>query len=266
MLDRFKREINYLRISVTDRCNFRCRYCMPAEGIPLLQHTDILSYEEIMEVVRAGVKYGINKIRLTGGEPLIRKGIIHLVDQISNIPEITDLSITTNGVMLTTMADDLKKAGLDRVNISLDTINPEEFRTITRVGELQDVLNGIMAAKNAGFNPIKINCVIQHSPLEKNALEVAAFCTEHQLEIRYIKEMDLEEGRFTKVIGGSGGDCKLCNRLRLTANGDIKPCLFSDIGYNIRTMGVEKAILAAISNKPYSGTTNTMNKFSNIGG
>ena len=151
MLDRFDRKISYLRISVTDRCNFRCVYCMPAEGIPLKTHDDILSYDEIVEVVRIGVKLGVTKIRITGGEPLVRKNLPDLVRMISEIEGIEDIGLTTNGVLLPQMTETLKAAGLNRVNISLDTLNPEKFNKITRIGNVDDVFRGIDAALMAGL-------------------------------------------------------------------------------------------------------------------
>ncbi len=160
MLDRFNRNIHYLRISVTDRCNLRCTYCMPEEGIKLIDKKDILSLEEIVNVVKIGAeKFGIRKIRLTGGEPLVRKGIVELVRQISSIDGIEECTMTTNGILLPGFADSLKKAGLKRVNISLDTMSPEKFRMITRGGDLEQVIEGIRAARSAGLTPVKINVV-----------------------------------------------------------------------------------------------------------
>lgn len=266
MFDRFNRKINYLRISVTDRCNLRCTYCMPESGVDLISHSEILSFEEILEVVTTGVKLGIDKVRITGGEPLVRKGIVDLVGMIAKVPGIKDFAMTTNGTLLDKLALPLKKAGLHRVNISLDTLNPGRYASITRVGNIRQVLAGIDAAKKAGLNPVKINCVIKASPMEEDARQVAAFCKENDLEVRFIKEMDLEEGVFSKVIGGEGGHCKSCNRLRLTANGKIKPCLFSDLEFDVREPGIEPAILRAVGLKPKSGSENKINKFSNIGG
>lgn len=266
MYDRFNRNINYLRISVTDRCNLRCIYCMPECGVDLISHKDVLSFEEILEVVKVSVGLGVDKVRITGGEPLVRKGIVDLVEMIAGVPGIKDLAMTTNGTLLDKFAASLKKAGLHRVNISLDTMDAEKYSMITRVGDFQQVLIGINAAKDAGLTPIKINCVIKESPMEEDARRVAAFCKENDLEVRFIKEMDLEEGVFARVIGGDGGHCKSCNRLRLTANGKIKPCLFSDLEFDVRELGVESAILRSIGQKPKSGTENKINKFSNIGG
>ena len=266
MYDKFNRSINYLRIAVTDRCNLRCVYCMPEEGVPLLKHEEILSFDEIVNVAKAAVRKGVDKIRITGGEPLVRKGIVDLVKMISEIDGISDFSMTTNAILLEQFAENLAKAGLQRVNISLDTVNPEKFKEITRGGDIQSVFRGITAAKIAGLEPIKINCVIKENKLEPDAVEVAKYCQENGLHVRFIKEMDLEKGEFSIVHGGSGGDCGICNRLRLTSNGMIKPCLFSDIHYSVRELGADRAIDLAIGNKPQSGHTNITGKFYNIGG
>lgn len=266
MLDSFNRPINYLRISVTDRCNLRCFYCMPEEGVKLLPHCDILTYEEIAVFVKTAVRFGVNKIRITGGEPLVRKDILKLVEMIANVPGITDFGITTNGIHLAKYAKALKEAGLHRINVSLDTINPEKFREITRFGNLEDVINGIFAAKEVGLTPVKINCVVKNSSSEKDALEVTEFCRKHGLIIRYIKLMSLKKGIFSIVEHGEGGNCKICNRLRLTANGKLKPCLFDNLEYDIRELGAEEAIRQAVNNKPRCGGINTTNYFSNIGG
>lgn len=266
MLDRFNRKINYLRVSVTDRCNFRCAYCMPEEGVPLASHDDILSLEEIYQAVNVAVSMGVEKVRLTGGEPLVRKGIVDLVKMISSINGIKDFAMTTNGFYLEKYAQQLKSAGLHRVNISLDSMYADEFKKITRLGDLEKVKSGIAAAEKAGLTPIKINCVIKKSKNEKDAKSVAKFCADNGYQIRYIREMNLEKGDFFKVQGGEGGNCKSCNRLRLTAKGDIMPCLFSDFGFNIKELGIENAFNLALGNKPKSGSVNTKNKFSNIGG
>jgi GTP 3',8-cyclase len=239
---------------------------MPEEGIRLLRHEDILTYDEIAGFTRVAVKSGITKVRITGGEPLVRKGIVTLTGMLAAIGGIHDLSMTTNGVLLDRFAGDLAKAGLQRVNVSLDTIDPEQYSFITRGGDLNDVLRGIEAAKKARLLPVKINCVIHESPDETNAIEVARYCRENDLEVRYIKEMDLEEGRFSVVMGGSGGNCAGCNRLRLTSNGKLKPCLFSGLGYDVRTLGYEEAIKQAVGHKPQRGRKNINDSFYNIGG
>jgi len=266
MLDHYNRNINYLRISVTDRCNLRCRYCMPEEGVKLLDHKEILSFEEIVEVVKAAVNLGVNKIRITGGEPLVRKGIVDLVKMISAITGINDLSMTSNGILLTDFAPALKDAGLQRVNISLDSVDPNRYAFLTRGGDLKKALMGIDAARDAGLFPIKINCVVQQSSDEPDAVSVAEYCNQKGLDVRFIQQMALHSGKFAVVEGGTGGDCAHCNRLRLTANGMIKPCLFNNIGYDVRVLGVETALREAVLNKPECGTTNTSGSFYNIGG
>lgn len=266
MFDRFNRPINYLRISVTDRCNLRCTYCMPEEGIRLMPHENILQFEEIVDVVRTAVSLGITKIRLTGGEPLVRKDIVTLVKMISEVEGILDFGLTTNGTLLDRFADDLAKAGLHRVNISLDSTDPEIYHKITRCGDLQNVMNGIEAAKKAGLTPVKINCVVQKSSSEPDALLVRNFCLDNDLEARFIPQMELETGCFSVVEGGTGGDCRNCSRLRLTADGKIKPCLFCNLEYDIRKLGIRNAILQAIDYKPEKGSLNINDRFHNIGG
>ncbi len=266
MYDRFNRHINYLRISVTDRCNLRCVYCMPVEGIQLLRHDDILSFAEITDVTRTAVELGIDKVRITGGEPLVRKGIVELVAMLASIDGIRDLAMTTNGTLLDRFAQPLADAGLHRVNISLDTLDPVKYTRITRRGKIDDVLRGIRAAKDAWLTPVKINCVVKKSSAEPDAQAVKAFAEENGLQPRFIREMDLETGDFGVVEGGEGGNCRLCNRLRLTSDGKIKPCLFSDLAYDVRELGAEQAIRLAVGDKPRSGTHSHINKFSNIGG
>ena len=159
LTDNYKRHINYLRISITDRCNLRCIYCMPIDGISHLSHENILSYEEILRIAKIAVKEGITKIRITGGEPLVRKGVVNLVGWLSQLEGIEDLSMTTNGILLSEFAKPLYEAGLKRVNVSMDSLKPDRFREITRGGELSSLIRGIERANEAGMNPIKINVV-----------------------------------------------------------------------------------------------------------
>ncbi len=266
MLDRYKRRINYLRISVTDRCNLRCHYCMPEKDPCMLRHEDILRFEEIQQVVAVAVPLGITKIRLTGGEPLVRKDIVELVSMIASVPGIEDLAMTTNATLLERFAHPLAKAGLQRINISLDTTDAERFTQITRGGDINKVFLGIEAARVAGLHPIKINCVVKANDDNKDADQVRRYGLNEGLEVRLIQEMDLESGHFGVVEGGSGGDCKSCNRLRLTSNGKMKPCLFSELEYDIRELGIQRAMEMALQNKPIKGTVNKMNAFHNIGG
>lgn len=266
MYDRYNRKINYLRISVTDRCNLRCRYCMPAEGVKLMSHNDILSFDEITAFVRIAVAEGIDKVRLTGGEPLVRRDLPVLVGMIAEIKGIKDLSLTTNGTLLGKYALPLAEAGLQRVNISLDTMDPDKYRWITRGGSLDRAIEGVDAALSAGLTPVKINCVVSGSKDEPDARMVTDYAREKGLEIRYIRQMDLGSGDFTVVEGGEGGNCAACNRLRLTASGKVKPCLFSDKEYDTRMLGAEKALALAVQNKPSCGTVNHRGEFYNIGG
>jgi cyclic pyranopterin phosphate synthase len=239
---------------------------MPAEGVKLIRHEDILTYDEITEFTRVAVAAGINKVSVTGGEPLVRKGVTNLIAMLSAIEGITDLSMSTNGVLLADYADGLAEAGLMRVNISLDTLDAEKYRYVTRGGDINDVFRGIEAAQRAGLRPVKINCVIKTTPEEEDARAVANFCVEKGLEVRFIRQMDLAVGTFSVVHGGTGGHCAACNRLRLTPEGLLKPCLFSDMGYSVREMGAEEAIRLALLNKPEKGTVNHLNGFYNIGG
>ncbi len=266
MLDRFNRHINYLRISVTDRCNFRCTYCMPPEGVPLKKHEDILNFDEIAEVVKTGARLGLKKIRLTGGEPLVRKDLPILVKMISGIEGIEDIGLTTNGVFLKQLAAPLKEAGLSRVNISLDTLNPEKFKKITRTGNIEDVLKGIDAAIETGLLPVKINFVRISGENEADEKEVRDFCESKNLQLRFIRQMNLKTGEFSAVEGGAGGNCEICNRLRLTADGFIVPCLHSGLRFNVRELGILQAFQLALELKPETGKGTESHEFSNIGG
>jgi cyclic pyranopterin phosphate synthase len=239
---------------------------MPEEGIKLFRHEQILSFDEITGFTKVAVSNGVTKVRITGGEPLARKGVTVLIRMISEINGIEDLSMTTNATLLKQYAQELRAAGLQRVNISLDTIDPEKFKSITRTGDINDVFEGINAAKSAGLYPVKINCVIKDSKEEEETRAVTRFCKNNDLEIRYIRQMDLVKGHFSIVDGGIGGDCSLCNRLRLTSNGKLKPCLFSNIEFDIRELGFEKAIKRAAESKPECGSKNETDAFYNIGG
>jgi GTP 3',8-cyclase len=274
LLDPFKRRINYLRISVTDRCNLRCRYCMPEEGIPLITHGDILSYEEIFRIARIYAAEGISKVRLTGGEPLVRKGMVEFIARLSEIEQIEDLSLTTNGVLLKAIAGDLKNAGLKRVNISLDSLKKERFKGIARKDEFDRVWEGIEEALRVGLYPVKINMVAIKG-MNDDEIESFAKLTLHlPLTVRYIEYMPAGNGerwddttllpipqikaRVEKLgnlvalssdrwdgparryrLEGAVGEigfigavsshfCNDCNRLRLTADGKVRACLFSD--------------------------------------
>lgn len=265
MFDRFNRRIHYLRISVTDRCNLACTYCMPEGHVAKLPREDILSFEQIVELTRTAVELGFDKVRLTGGEPLVRKGIVDLVRMLASLGGINDFGMTTNGILLAQYAKPLRDAGLHRLNISCDTLDPQRFSAISRGGRLEDLLAGIDAAQAAGFSRIKLNCVIQESPEEPDARMVADFGAQRGLEVRYIRRMDTAKGSFWRVLGGDGGACQICNRLRVSSDGRIFPCLFSDVHTKVSELGPRQAILSALAIKPESGR-HSDNKFYRLGG
>ena len=305
MKDDCSREINYLRISVTDRCNLRCTYCMPREGIKPISHHEILRNEEIERLVRAAALVGINKIRLTGGEPLVRKGLLELIKLIAAVPEIDDIALTTNGVLLPDMAARLKEAGLKRVNISLDTLKPRRYEEVTRMGKIGDVWRGIEAALEQGFHPVKINVVAIRGFNNDEILDLVGLSFKYPLHVRFIELMpigisdawasyrhipvfeikDIIErgmGKLQEVkrmdgngpakyyhlpgIQGSIGFispvsdhfCSYCNRLRLTAEGRLRPCLYSNkeidvkkpLRSNATDMELAKLFAQAIKLKP----------------
>lgn len=266
MYDRYGRKTHYLRISVTDRCNLRCIYCVPGEGIKALNREDLLSFEEIAAFAGIAARKGIDKVRITGGEPLVRKNIVHLIRLLARIDGIDDLSLTTNGILLEDFAGPLKDAGLKRVNVSLDTTDRQRYKEITRGGDLEKVMHGIDAAENAGLLPIKINCVVKQSSSEPDAIRVRAFCEGRKFRVRFIHQMNLETGEYAVVEGGTGGDCGVCNKLRLSSDGNLRPCLFSDLSFNVRTLGAEKAIESALEAKPERGMKSSRNRFHVIGG
>ena len=333
MKDAHGRVIDYLRISLTDRCNFRCIYCMPEDGVCQLAHDDILRIEDIERLVRVAASIGIKSIRLTGGEPLVRKGVVDLVQSITRTHGIENVSMTTNGVLLPQMADDLKRAGLNRVNISLDTLDAQQFREITRVGKLEDTLAGIEAALEAGFNPVKVNAVTVRS-LDQDFLAFAKLSVDRPLHVRFIEYMPVgnasgvdgcgwgkadvipsEElfelineqaqaqgleplrpaggsrpigwgpARYFEFPGAQGTVgfisplsrhfCSECNRLRVTAEGRIRPCLFSDTEYDVRAAlragddeGVRAVLYEALGAKPdeHHDKVGTERNMSQIGG
>lgn len=296
-IDHNNRSVSYLRVSVTDRCNLRCVYCMPAEGVPPKTHDEVLRYEEIARLVRVAAGIGISKVRLTGGEPLVRRGLVGLVALIAATPGIDDISMTTNGTLLAQHAADLARAGLRRVNVSLDTLDPDRFRAVTRLGRLEDALAGIRAAADAGLAPIKINVVVMGGG---NDDEVAAFARRTVSDgwnVRFIEVMPIGEGgqsaaghyvssatiraaieaelgplepatlpgngpaRYWRVSGAPGTIgfispisqhfCSACNRLRLSADGKLLPCLFtpSESEIDLRTAlrgGADDAALAGL--------------------
>jgi cyclic pyranopterin phosphate synthase len=266
MYDSFNREITYLRVSVTDRCNLACTYCMPEQVKGASGGNKILDFEEITHIVRILAYLGISKIRLTGGEPLVRKDLDELVGMISSIDGIREITMTTNGLLLPGMAHRLASAGLNRVNISLDTLDPERYKEITRGGDIRQVKKGIEAAMNAGLNPVKINCVITPDTTSDEIENLKKFSRLNRLGLRFIRQMNLGSGKFWKVEGGEGGHCLKCNRIRLTADGRFIPCLFSEKEFDIKEYGIKGAFTRAIQEKPEKGRVNSRSTFYGIGG
>jgi cyclic pyranopterin phosphate synthase len=307
-LDAYNRPISYLRISVTDRCNLRCVYCMPPQGVAKRSHAEILRYEEIETVVRAAAELGITKVRLTGGEPLVRPGIVDLVRMLARVEGIDDLAMTTNAILLNDYANGLAQAGLQRVNISLDTLRPERFEHITRCGRLEDVLAGMKAARQAGLEPIKINTVVIRGMNDDEVVDLAQQTLEPGWHVRFIELMPIGNGMAVennwkdrvvtarevqeqieaalgplepaKVLPGGGPAryyrlpgakgtlgfitpisehfCHQCNRLRLTADGHLRPCLLADYEIDLRAplragadvSQIKALIVQAIERKP----------------
>ncbi|MCU0231132.1 MAG: radical SAM protein [Acidobacteria bacterium] len=266
MRDAFGRPITYIRVSITDRCDLRCLYCMPAAGVVPLQHADILSYEEIADFLEVAASRGIETVRITGGEPLVRRDVTYLVARVAAIAGVRDLCMTTNGSRLEALAAPLRAAGLHRVNVSLDALDPGRYRELTRGGEVERVVRGLHAARDAGLWPIKINCVVDRSSDEPDARAVGAFAAREGFEVRYIRKMDIARGSFGVVEGGSGGDCGACNRLRLSADGYLRPCLLSDIRVPIRGRNYAEALDEVVGLKPAAGTRSVHGRMSAIGG
>jgi len=319
--DSFGREIDYLRIAVTDRCNLRCVYCMPPQGIEWKPRSAILTYEEIVAIVRVAADLGVRKIRLTGGEPLVRPNVERLVEMIAAVPGIQDVSMTTNAVLLERHAEALARAGLRRVNVSLDTLRADRFERITRFGQIDDVWHGLEAAERAGLTPIKLNTVVVRGMNDDELVDFAALTLEHPWHVRFIELMPIANGgdwgdplrmpppgdrlvtaqemqarlaaqlgdrfaaraavmldsqevpgngpaRIVRLAGARGTlgfitpvsqhFCPTCNRLRLTADGKLRPCLLAD--GEVDVMGVLRAhasdqelqvlLQRAVENKP----------------
>lgn len=199
MVDGIGRSIDYMRISVTDRCNLRCRYCMPEEGLDMIAHEDVLSFEEMERICRIGVSLGINKIKLTGGEPLVRKGILEFIGRLKCLEGIEDITLTTNGVLLAKMAHELKKRGISSVNVSLDSFQKERFYEITRRDRYEEVRKGIEAAIQAGLR-VKLNCAVMEDLNKDEILEFAAFAFQRGISVRFIEMMPIGEGRGYRGI------------------------------------------------------------------
>ncbi len=266
MLDQFNREIHYLRISITDKCNLRCTYCMPEEGVPFKPHSAIMRFEEIVEVVKASAKLGINKIRLTGGEPLVRKDVVELVRMIKAVEGIEHLGMTTNGVLLDKLAGPLRDAGLDSVNISMDTLNPERYKKITRIGDISYTLKGIDAAITAGFEAIKINVVVMDDTPDDEIKEMEKFCDEKGLTLQLINHYDLSTEKHNTYKFDRPPKCAVCNRIRLTADGILKPCLHSNQEIPVNPEDIISSLKETILAKPENGSVCTNRSMIEIGG
>src|SRR5919108_3836772 len=280
LVDTYKRPIRDLRISVTDRCNFRCTYCMPLDRYEWISKKEILTFEEITRLATLAVKLGVEKIRLTGGEPLVRQNLDQLVAKLSAISGLKDLCLTTNGSLLAEKIGALKAAGLNRVNISVDTLDPEKFRRMTKRGDLNKVLEGIFAAKEHGLDPIKVNAVVERGVNDEDILPLVEFSREHGFAMRFIEYMDVgNSNNWTseklvskkeilqtisaryplREIGRDSGSapavdyefldgrgdlgviasvtepfCSSCTRVRLTADGKMVTCLFSQVGHDVK--------------------------------
>jgi cyclic pyranopterin phosphate synthase len=257
MFDSYNRKIDYLRISVTDRCNLRCTYCMPEQGIRLKSHFDILPYEQIVRIAAAAAGLGIRKVRLTGGEPLVRRNVAFLVRELKGIPGIAEVSMTSNGTLLDRHAGELKRAGLDRLNISLDTLDPETYRRITRNGEIAAALAGIRAARDAGFAGIKINMVLIPGINQDDLAAMSEFCSANGLLLQRIHRYSLSDLRSARsgLEAERPPDCQVCNRMRLTVDGKLKPCLFSDREFPVDLSDIEASLERAVRAKPLRGVS-----------
>jgi cyclic pyranopterin phosphate synthase len=216
-VDSHGRKINYLRLSVTDRCNLRCTYCMPAGGVPKRSHGDILRYEDLLRVSKAALSLGVEKIRVTGGEPLVRKGIVRFLEKLSGLSGLKRLVLTTNGLLLKEMAGDLKDAGVESLNISLDSLRPNTFSRITRGGDLRRVLEGIEAVERAGFPYVKINVVVMRGVNEEEVADFAALTIDRPYRVRFIEHMPTLPGDDRRILTVPGEELmrKLSERFRL---------------------------------------------------
>ena len=265
MFDSFDRSITCLRVSVTDKCNLRCRYCMPEEGVPLRGHTELLSFEKLTEAVRAAVGLGITKVRLTGGEPLVRRGIVELVHMLAGIEGLAELAMTTNGTLLPRFARELRAAGLHRLNISLDTLDPARYREITRGGNLADALAGVRAALDAGF-PVKINMVVLEDTTEEEIAGMRRFAQGMGARVQLIRHYSLAREKADSSRFDRPASCAECNRIRLMADGMLKPCLHSDQEIPLDFSRPGESLREAILAKPARGGVCTNRAMTQIGG
>ena len=315
MNDVLGRTITYLRLSVTDRCDLRCRYCMAEDGVPKRRHDELCSFEELRDFAAAAVRLGVTKIRITGGEPLVRRGIVELCAMLRAIPGVEELCLTTNGTHLPQLAGALREAGVDRLNISVDSLRPERYREITRTGELARVRQGIEASESAGFRELKLNCVLLGGVNDDEIGDFVRLTREKSWQVRFIELMPmgvctawprefflpaqavLERVPELRPAGQSGvarlyrlpgalgtvgliepmscSFCSGCTRIRITADGKLKPCLHSDTELPLRGLAgesLEQAIRRGILTKPErhhmdeSGRTETRRDMFEIGG
>lgn len=276
LIDTHGRKITYLRVSVTDRCNLRCRYCMPRDGVPLREHRDLLSFEEIETIVREAVELGVRKVRLTGGEPLIRRDFPKLAVKLASIPRLEELDLTTNGVLFAPLAGRLKQAGIKRVNISLDTLRPERFREMAGRDEWDRVMAAVEAAVRHSYEKVKLNVVVAAGYNDDEAEDFVRFAVERGVHLRFIELMPLGNDFWSPQRSISGDEirgrversfrldplpqngpateyqvrdkpitvgfinplshpfCRQCNRMRLTADGFLRPCLAGKVEINLR--------------------------------
>ncbi len=265
MRDAAGRDIRYLRISVTDRCNLRCVYCMPPGGVPLLPHGAILSYERIAEVAAAAARLGFTKFRITGGEPLVRRDLPVLVSLLAAIPRPREIAMTTNGTLLAPVAAELASRGLGSVNVSLDTLNEGRYRELTRGGELERALEGIRAARAAGL-PVKLNVVMDGAESEAELGAIREWAAGIGAEVQTIARYSL--GR-AKAEGGAYDRpprCAACDRLRLLADGTLRPCLHASGGVPVDFGDIESSLRAAVAAKPLRGGIALESAVSMIGG
>lgn len=312
MKDNCQREITYLRLSVTDLCNLRCRYCMPAEGVAKKQHSEICSVEELVEMAAAAADCGVTKVRLTGGEPLVRRGIVDICRGVAALPGVREVDMTTNGILLPELARPLQEAGLHRLNVSLDTLRPDRYAHMTRLGRLEDALAGLQAAVDAGFTGTKLNVVLMAGCNDDEIEDFVALTVEYPLEVRFIELMPMGQAdagvylpgdtvlercrslvpaepsgvaRRWRLPGGKGlvgliepmshRFCSSCDRIRITADGRLKPCLHSSQEIILRGLHGEElrqAVREGIAAKPErhhmaeEGRSQTERNMNEIGG
>lgn len=268
LVDTYGRRVDYLRVSVTDRCDLRCVYCMPAEGIPRKRRADILSYEQIATFASTAVQLGVHKVRLTGGEPLLRRNVGHLVGELARIPGLRDLCMTTNGTRLAPLAHTLKDRGLGRVNVSLDTLDPARYREITRGGDIQGALAGIDAALEARLTPVKINMVVIESTTSEDVAGMRRFCARKGIGLQTILQFTLYDRHdlARRFHADRPPRCGECSRLRLTADGFLKPCLFSEEEIKVDWGDPAASIRRAVAAKPESGSACRNRSMCQIGG